>query len=167
MKWDKIAGHSSNLFSDESNPSSTPFNTYSGIEYYMNVGGVAPEKINLGMPLYARSFANTMGPGTPFNNTGAAGSFGESSTWDTKALPIPGSNATVYNLEKVGASYSYDASSKLMISFDTPTNAKVKASYIEKMCLGGAMVRAPLLESLHNLRSNPSFSSQDIENHTC
>ncbi|PVH75450.1 glycoside hydrolase family 18 protein [Cadophora sp. DSE1049] len=137
--WDTLAGHSSNLFGDKSNPSSTPFNTSSAIDYYLKTGCVAPSKINLGMPLYARSFSNTAGPGQPFNNTGAPGSFGESSTWDTKALPLPGSNATVYNLKKIGASYSYDASSKLMISYDTPTMAKVKASWIEKMGLGGAM----------------------------
>ncbi|KAH9207700.1 putative glycosyl hydrolase, family 18 [Leptodontidium sp. 2 PMI_412] len=136
--WDTIAGHSSNLFGDKSNPASTPFNTSSGIDYYTSVGGVAPSKINLGMPLYGRSFYNTEGPGKPFNNTGGAGSFGEVGTWDTKALPLPGSNATIYNLKKIGASYSYDPKTKTMISFDTPTNAKVKASWAEKMGLGGA-----------------------------
>ncbi|KAK0129341.1 hypothetical protein ONS95_001270 [Cadophora gregata] len=137
--WDTLAGHSSNLFGDLSNPASTPFNTSSAIAYYLTVGCVAPSKINLGMPLYARSFAKTDGPGKPFNNTGAAGSFDEAGTWDTKALPLPGSNATVYNLKHIGASYSYDATSRLMISYDTTTNAKVKTSYIQETGLGGAM----------------------------
>ncbi|KAH7312864.1 chitinase [Rhexocercosporidium sp. MPI-PUGE-AT-0058] len=137
--WDKVSGHSSNVFGDKSTPSSTPFNTSSGIDYYTKVGGIPASKINLGMPLYARSFSNTEGPGKPFNNTGADGSFGEAATWDTKALPLPGSNATVYNLKNIGASYSYDPKTKLMISFDTPTNAQFKANYIQKSGLGGAM----------------------------
>ncbi|CZT09944.1 related to endochitinase class V precursor [Rhynchosporium agropyri] len=136
--WDAVSGHASNVFGSKDNPASTQFNTSSSIEHYIRVGGVSPSKINLGMPLYARSFSNTQGPGKAYNNTGAAGSFDEAATWDYKALPLPGSNATVYNLD-IGASYSYDPMSKLMISFDTPKNAQFKASWAQKMGLGGAM----------------------------
>jgi chitinase len=125
--WDTISGHSSNLFEDTSNPLSTPFNTSSALAYYMNTGKVPASKINLGSPLYAHAFAGTAGPGTPFNGTGTGGSFDIAGTWDYKALPIAGSNATVYNMKKVGASYSYDQEQKYMISYDTPTIAKVKA----------------------------------------
>jgi chitinase len=137
--WDTIAGHSSNLYEDESNPLSTPFNTSSAIAYYMKVGGISPSKINLGSPLYAHAFANTAGPGTPFNGTGSDGSFGIAGTWDYKALPVAGYNATVYSLKKVGASYSYDAQKQYMISYDTPTIAKLKAQYVQKMGMGGSM----------------------------
>jgi len=136
--WDTLAGHSSNIYGSKDNPSSTPFNTSTAIDYYVQTGGISPSKINLGLPLYARSFSNTLGPGKPFNNTGAAGSFGEAAVWDSKALPLPGSNATVYNLD-IGASYSYDASTKLMISYDTPKNAQFKANYMMENELGGAM----------------------------
>jgi chitinase len=137
--WDTIAGHSSNIYEDKSNLLSTPFNTSSALAYYTQVGGISPSKINLGSPLYAHAFANTAGPGTPFNGTGTDGSFGIAGTWDYKALPASGYNATVYNLKKVGASYSYDKERKYMISYDTPTIAKLKAQYVEKSGLGGAM----------------------------
>lgn len=136
--WDTVSGHSSNVFGDKKNMASTPFNTSSGIDYYIESKCISPSKINLGMPLYGRSFSNTDGPGKPFNNTGADGSFGESSIWDSKALPLVGTNATVVNLPQIGASYSYDAKNKFMVSFDTPANAKVKAEYILGRGLGGA-----------------------------
>lgn len=137
--WDTIAGHSSNIWEDKSNPLSTPFNTSSALDYYMNVGGISASKINLGSPLYAHAFANTAGPGKVFNGTGSEGSFGIAGTWDYKALPVAGYNATVYELKKVGASYSYDKAKKYMISYDTPSIAKLKAQYIKKMGMGGAM----------------------------
>ncbi|KAL2060880.1 hypothetical protein VTL71DRAFT_8932 [Oculimacula yallundae] len=134
--WDTLAGHSSNIFPSKDNPSSTPFNTASAIADYIGNGTVAASKINLGMPLYARSFSNTKGPGKPFNNTGAAGSFGETAVWDSKVLPM--ANATVVNLD-IGASYSFDAGTGLMVSYDTPQNAAFKANWIQKTGLGGAM----------------------------
>jgi chitinase len=137
--WDTIAGHSANIYEDKSNPMSTPFDTSSALAYYIEIGCISPSKINLGSPLYAHAFANTAGPGKPFNGTGSGGSFGIAGTWDYKALPVPGYNATVYNLKKIGASYSYDATQQYMISYDTPIIAKQKAQYVKKMGLGGSM----------------------------
>ncbi|EKD17798.1 chitinase [Drepanopeziza brunnea f. sp. 'multigermtubi' MB_m1] len=136
--WDKISGHMSNVYEDESNKAATPFNTTSAIDYYI-ANGATPHKINLGSPLYARAFANTAGPGTPFNGTGAASSFGEAGIFDTKHLPLAGSNATVTNMREVGAAYSYDAGRRYMLSFDTPTVARVKAEYVIEKGLGGMM----------------------------
>ncbi|KAK2630617.1 hypothetical protein QTJ16_001437 [Diplocarpon rosae] len=137
--WDKIAAHSSNLLPDEKSNLSTPFSSEAPLKYYVDAG-ISPLSINLGMPLYGRAFANTRGLGQPFNNTGSTiGSYDEANVWDVKDLPIEGSNATVYNLKKIGASYSYDASKQYLVSYDTPKNAKVKAEYIEKHGYGGAM----------------------------
>jgi len=137
--WDTISGHSSNLYPDLSNPASTPFNTTTAIQYYISVGGISPSKINLGSPLYGHAFSGTSGPGTPFNGTGNAASFGDAGIWDYKALPISNCSPIVTELPNLGASYSYDAEAKYMISYDTPNIAKQKARWIEKMGLGGAM----------------------------
>jgi chitinase len=137
--WSTASGHMANVFGNCENELATPFNTSSGIEYYTQIGGVPAGKINLGSPLYGRSFNYTSAPGTPFNGVGDEGSFGVAGVWDYKALPVPGFNATTVELPEIGASYSYDASQKYMISYDTPTIAGIKADYIKAMGLGGAM----------------------------
>ncbi|CAG8981227.1 hypothetical protein HYALB_00003825 [Hymenoscyphus albidus] len=140
--WDTIAGHAQNLYGGNSKGDgiATPFNTSTGINYYID-NGIAPSKINLGNPLYGHAFLNTTGPGQRFNGTGI-GSFGEAGgNWDTKALPLKAnySSAEVTELKDIGASYSYSAKDRMMISFDTPDIAKMKARYAMKKGLGGAM----------------------------
>ena len=132
--WDKIAGHQSNLYPSSSDPSSTPFSTAKAIEYYKNQG-ISPSKIVLGMPLYGRAFASTNGIGQPFSGTGE-GSW-EQGVWDFKALPQQGAEEMMD--KKVGASWSFDAEKRLMVSYDTIQLAKQKVEYIKKENLGGAM----------------------------
>lgn len=132
--WDAKAGHQSNLYPSGSNPSSTPFSTAKAIEYYRKQG-ISPSKIVLGMPLYGRAFASTDGVGQPFSGTGE-GSW-EQGVWDFKALPQQG--AKEMTDKQIGASWSYDAEKRLMVSYDTNELAEQKAEYIKKEHLGGAM----------------------------
>jgi chitinase len=135
--WDSIAGNQANLFG--ANENELKVNTSEGIEYYVQNGCVAPGKINLGCPLYGRSFNDTKGPGMNYSGVGSLGSFGGAGVWDYKALPISGFNATVIELPQIGASYSYDATNKYMVSYDTPEIASVKAKFVNEMGLGGSM----------------------------
>jgi chitinase len=135
--FSNYSGHQANLFSDLSNAKSTDFETNSGIMYYIS-GGAPASKILLQSPLYGRSFNQTAGLGTKFTDVGALGSFGTAGVWDYKALPVPGFNASVVELPSIGASYSYDAARKYMISYDTPEIARIKAEYIKGVGLGGA-----------------------------
>ncbi|KAH8591649.1 glycoside hydrolase superfamily [Bisporella sp. PMI_857] len=135
--WDTIAGHQANLFGATANQLGV--NTTSGIEYYATKGCISPSKINLGSPLYGRSFNNTKGPGTNFSGIGTEGSFGEAGVWDYKALPVPGYNAKVVELPEIGASYSFDKAKGYMISYDTPKIATQKAGWVKAVGLGGSM----------------------------
>ncbi|KAJ5082989.1 Endochitinase B1 [Penicillium argentinense] len=132
--WDTIAGHDANVYASSSNPASTPFNTDQAIRYYTS-NGVSTNKIVLGMPLYGRSFMNTAGPGTSYNGIGA-GTW-EAGVYDYKALPMAGASVSQDN--SIIASYSYDPSQRMMVSYDTPQVAQMKAQYIQSKGLGGGM----------------------------
>ncbi|KKK21856.1 endochitinase 1 [Aspergillus rambellii] len=133
--WDTNAGHQANLYPSSDNAQSTPFSTIQAVNHYVRVGGVPSSKIILGMPLYGRAFTNTDGPGRPFSGVGE-GSW-EQGVWDYKALPRPG--ATEYLDTNIGASWSYDASTRTMISYDTVGMGEIKVNFIKQHQLGGGM----------------------------
>jgi chitinase len=132
--WDTTAGHQANWSPDAQNSTCTPFSTAHALRDYI-AAGVPAHKIVVGVPLYGRSFANTSGPGSPYSGQGE-GSW-ERGVYDYKALPASGSS--VHADAKVGASWSYDESSRLMVSYDTPDMVRLKARQIKEGGLGGAM----------------------------
>jgi chitinase len=129
-----VASHNSNWNTSSGNPSSTPLNSDQAITDYIEAG-IPAEKIVVGMPLYGRSFANTDGPGTPYSGVGQ-GTW-ESGVYDYKALPLLG--AEIKTDHAIAASWSYNSSQRVMISFDTPFITATKTGYIRTRGLGGAM----------------------------
>jgi chitinase len=132
--WNNVTGHASNLAPSNSNPKSTPFNTYSVVKNYL-AAGVPSTKLNLGMPLYGRAFTNTDGLGKPYKGIGA-GTW-EAGVYDFKDLPLPG--AREYYDDEALATYSYDNSTGMLVSYDTVRMALTKVDYIKQNKLGGAM----------------------------
>lgn len=132
--WDATSGHQANLFKSTTNPTSTPFSADAAISAYI-AGGVPASKIVMGLPLYGRAFQATAGPGTAYSGVGE-GSW-ESGIWDYKVLPKPG--AIEQEDKTIGASWSYDPNSRVMVSYDTPSIAATKAAYINSRGLGGGM----------------------------
>ncbi|RAR05536.1 glycoside hydrolase family 18 protein [Stemphylium lycopersici] len=132
--WDSNAGHQANWAPSTNNAASTPFSTTKALDDYISAG-VPASKIVLGMPLYGRSFANTDGPGTPFQ--GAGQGTWESGVYDYKVLPLAGSE--VKTDTQVTASWSYDASTRLMVSYETPEIIAKKSEFIRSKGLGGGM----------------------------
>lgn len=128
------SGYLSNLFPDLRNPRATDADTNSGLEYYLTAGQVPPNKIVVENPLYGRVFNGTNGMGDKFANGGTLGSLGNAGLWNYNDLPVPGFNAKVVNVPRVGGSYCYDAKRKYLISYDTPQIAALKAEYVQ--CLG-------------------------------
>ncbi|RMZ84252.1 hypothetical protein DV738_g496, partial [Chaetothyriales sp. CBS 135597] len=135
--WSQAAGHQANLYPSKEKPAATAVSTTAAVEYYTGPHGcVHPSKIILGMPLYGRAFANTAGPGEPFQGVGGEGSW-ETGIWDFKVLPKP--CAQEAHDPKAGASWSYDASSRTMVSYDTAAVVAQKAEYVRERGLGGGM----------------------------
>ncbi|KAJ4286914.1 Chitinase 4 [Collariella sp. IMI 366227] len=132
--WDPNTAHQANLYPDPSNNASTPFSTETAITAYL-AAGVPASKIILGMPIYGRGFTNTEGLGKPYNGIGE-GTW-EKGIWDYKVLPRAGSSV-VYD-EVAGATYSYDSSTKELISFDTVEMVQKKVAYLKQKGLGGSM----------------------------
>lgn len=87
------------------------------------------------MPIYSRAFTSTVGPGHTFGGVGV-GSW-EEGIWDYKELPHAA--AKIESDSEVGASWTYDAASRTMVSYDTPAMVQEKISYVKEHGLGGAM----------------------------
>uniref|UniRef100_A0A8H7K5J4 chitinase n=1 Tax=Bionectria ochroleuca TaxID=29856 RepID=A0A8H7K5J4_BIOOC len=163
--FSQFSGHQANLYADDSNPNVTPFSTDAAIKAYSR-SGVPPSKIILGMPIYGRSFQNTVGLGQVF--TGVGGGSWEKGVWDYKVLPKLG--AEVKHDGVSGAYYSYDGSSKELVTFDTTDAVLDKIQYIHKLGLGGSMfweasadkndtssLIATSYSSLGNIDSSPNW----------
>lgn len=138
--WSNVSGHQANLKPSVSAPAATPYSTEVAIQFYTKTGGIPASKIILGMPLYGRAFGNTDGPGKPFQGTGEGGSW-ENGIWDYKALPQPGAKEFLETSTNTGAgaSWSYDAAKRLMISYDTQPMVTEKTKYVVNKGLGGSM----------------------------
>ncbi|KAK4034506.1 glycoside hydrolase [Parachaetomium inaequale] len=131
--WSAVSAHQANLFPVTPN-ATTPFSTDAAVSAYL-AAGVPPAKIVLGMPIYGRSFANTAGLGQSYQGVGQ-GSW-EQGVWDYKVLPRPGAEV-VYDAV-AGATYSYDAAAREMVSFDTVDMVVRKVGYLKGKGMGGSM----------------------------
>jgi chitinase len=132
--WDNSSGHHANLYSNPSNPAATKFSTDRAITDYI-AGGIPAKKILLGMPIYGRAFQNTSGPGQAYYGIGE-GTW-EAGIHDYNTLPLRG--ATEIFDEASGATYSYNAATREMISYDTPDMVSRKVAYLKRRGLGGSM----------------------------
>jgi chitinase len=87
------------------------------------------------MPLYGRAFTKTAGLGQSYDGIGP-GTW-EAGVYDWRALPLPGAQV-IYDAE-AGATYSYDNSTGMLVSYDTVPMALKKVEFIKNTGLGGAM----------------------------
>lgn len=128
--WSTTSDDQANLYG----PTNSATDTDTAIKWYV-ANGATTSKIAMGMPLYGRAFENTDGIRKPFNGIGP-GTW-EAGVYDYKALPLSG--AKVVEDSTLGSSYSYDATKKELVSYDTPNIIRQKAAYIKNKGLAGGM----------------------------
>jgi len=133
--WDSTSGHQANLYDNPGNEQATKFSTERAVRDYTDRFSISPHKIMLGLPLYGRSFEATPGLGETYNGVGQ-GSI-QSGVWLYKDLPRSGAKEAYDDVAK--ASYSYDPTTKELISYDTVSSAREKANYLKQKGLGGAV----------------------------
>ncbi|WWC63450.1 uncharacterized protein I303_106053 [Kwoniella dejecticola CBS 10117] len=121
--WSKLSDHQANL----QGKNASDISVDQAVKFYEKQG-VHTNKLVIGIPLYGRTFEQTEGLNKPFHG---------SKTIDYKLLPVHG--AQVHNDAHLGASWSYDAHKKELISYDNPEIARQKTKYISQNNLGGAM----------------------------
>ncbi|KAI0261223.1 glycoside hydrolase superfamily [Gloeopeniophorella convolvens] len=128
--WLTWADNQANLYGG----ARTGVSTDSALQWYLSQGAT-PGKINIGIPLYGRAFEDTTGLGAPYNGIGpgtiSAGIYSYS------VLPLAG--AQVFENTTDVSSYSYNAASKELVSYDTPHIASLKAQYVQSKGLAGSM----------------------------
>ena len=132
--FSSFSGHQANLYPNPQNPESTPFSTDKAVSDYL-AAGVSSSKIVLGMPLYGRGFSNTLGLGQPYAGVGM-GSW-ESGVWDNKALPLNNGQPQTDLVSR--ATFTYDSTTRQLISFDTADMVTEKVQYLKQRQLGGSM----------------------------
>ncbi|KAI6382767.1 hypothetical protein MCOR25_000576 [Pyricularia grisea] len=132
--WDTTTGHQSNIYINDQNKVATKFSTEKAVQDYFS-RGINATKITLGLPLYGRSFASTDGLGKSFSGVGD-GSI-ERGVWLYKDLPRPGAKVVYDDVAR--ASYSYDATKRELVTYDTVDSAGEKTRYLKQKGLGGAV----------------------------
>ncbi|KAJ6616452.1 glycoside hydrolase [Mycena sp. CBHHK59/15] len=86
-----------------------------------------------GIPLFGQLFEGTSGIGQHYSKVGSA----DEGSIPYKKLPLDG--ATVVEDNITVSSYSYNSETRELVSYDTPAIVRMKADYVVKHGLAGAM----------------------------
>lgn len=129
--WSTTADHQANLYPGPRNLT----NSIDGAIKDWLAAGAAPQKLVIGVPFYGRGFAQCNGLGKAFSG-GGAGTW-KPGVFDYKVLPMSGSQSMWE--EATNSAYSYDATKKLLITYDIPRSVQAKTTYLKPRGLGGIM----------------------------
>nr|XP_022907383.1 acidic mammalian chitinase-like [Onthophagus taurus] len=151
--WDGVVGHHTGLFPLESQ-SYSPFNVDSSIRGWIH-RGASPNKINLGIGTYGRSFtlenatinhigAPTIGGGEPGPYSKSSGMLG----YNEICMNIINAWKESWNVEQmVPYAYFYDQ----WVGYDNEKSIDIKVAYADLMNLGGIMVWSIETDDFHGL----------------
>lgn len=133
--WMHQTGHHANLYPSEKDK----YKVNSGVEAVDRhiKAGVPVDKLVLGIPFYGRQWKKVVaakdGLYEPAKEGGMIVAY-----WDILEKIKTGNYKIMYD-ESAKASYAWNATDSIFISYDTPKDIKLKTAYIKKKGLGGAM----------------------------
>ncbi|OQS00262.1 class V chitinase ChiB1 [Thraustotheca clavata] len=133
--WSKVTSHLANLYTDAKAPNGIKISVNSTIQFYVQQG-CPSSKVVMGLPIYGASFENTNGLYESFSKP-TQGSHKPDGYWDYKSLPFPGMREQVDTT--IQATYFYDSTKKMFVTYDSPATVQAKAKYLKDNSLGGAM----------------------------
>ena len=114
----------------------SPYSASGAVQAYIQKG-VPPSKIFMGVPFYSRGFSGTTGLGS--TSTGPSPDMSwQAGVVDYKALPESGAVEMWDNVAQAG--YSYDATRKVLDTYDVPQAVKAKCEYVIQNGLGGLII---------------------------
>lgn len=125
--WSPVTGHHSNLYGN--NEIREPSASLS-IQYYLS-RGIPPQKLVLGMPLYARTFYQPEAPrmGVPFTRD---------SPYESDIVDyVDVAQANEQYDEKKVAAFRFDSEQKLLYTYDNVQCAREKARFVRQNRLRG------------------------------
>ena len=145
--WMHQTGHHANLYPSEKDK----YSVNSGVEAIDRhlKAGVPANKLVMGIPFYGRQWAKVTstkdGLYEPAKEGGMIVAY-----WDILAKIKTGKYKEMYD-DSAKASYVWNATDNIFISYDTPKDVALKAKYIKEKGLGGAMFWEYSLDKDHVL----------------
>ena len=114
----------------------SPYSASGAVQAYIQKG-VPASKIFMGVPFYSRGFSGTTGLGS--TSTGPSPDMSwQAGVVDYKALPESGAVEMWDDVAQAG--YSYDATRKVLNTYDVPAAVKAKCEYVIQNGLGGLII---------------------------
>ena len=113
-----------------------PYSVSGAVKAYTS-RGVPPSRIYIGVPLYSRGFSGSNGMCTPATGPAPDTSW-EPGVVDYKSLPVEGA-VEMWDAQ-AQAGYSFDASRRVVNTYDVPGAVIAKCDYIKQMGLGGVIL---------------------------
>ncbi|MBJ7879808.1 glycoside hydrolase family 18 protein [Gelidibacter salicanalis] len=133
--WMYQTGHHANLYPSDKEK----YGGNSGVEAIERhiVAGVPVHKLVLGIPFYGRQWEKVAPTEVPLYSSANEGGY-IISYWQILEKLKSGKYKKMYD-ESAKASYLWNETDNIFVSWDTPKEIKLKANYIKEKGLGGAM----------------------------
>lgn len=132
---DKNAGHHTNLYTPQDNP--TVHSGDKAVKAYV-AAGVPVEKLVMGIAFYGRRFILADSTGTGLGGKIVSQSFGKGYTF-TKDSLINKSGFRAYRDESAKAPYLFNAATREFITYDDEWSVQQKCEYVKTHKMGGVM----------------------------